>query len=39
MNEGLENIKQIDDDTASSVDTFLNEYIDEKNEDEAQANK
>jgi len=27
-------ITEIDDDTASSVDTFLNEYIDEKNEDE-----
>ena len=32
-------ITEIDDDTASSVDTFLNEYIDEKNEDESQANK
>ena len=32
-------ITEIDDDAASSVDTFLNEYIDEKNEDEAQANK
>ena len=26
-------ITEIDDDTASSVDTFLNEYIDEKNEE------
>ena len=32
-------ITERDDDTASSVDTFLNEYIDEKNEDESQANK
>ncbi len=32
-------ITEIDDDTASSVDTFLNEYIDEKNEEKAQANK
>ena len=32
-------ITEIDDDTASSVDTFLNEYIDEKNEEKAQVNK
>jgi len=35
----IDTITEIDDDTASSVDTFLNEYIDEKNEEKAQANK